>query len=385
MSAAADADDSAAFASATLYSRTCAGLQGGTCDASSGPLAIARSRWATRWEVYALVGIAAHLTLAGGAIAISVLAAGSDAIEAVVPPALSAILGVAVALSTVSRAYIYSIATIGAEVLLVTLACALITCIVSAVGGGLVAACVVCIGLSAFEVFFYHLSVEQFLPSMRDPHDPAATPRYARETPIVIVGAGISGLTAAHELAALGYTNVTVLERNQWVGGKASSVHEPGSGLIFERGTAWFSPSAVYRRLMREYAVGTESLTPRPPIKYVLRNADGTYQNLGNPWLMSIPGGSRGARFGLGVGRLLEVCRFVRFLRAHDYCVRTRPGQVDARLEEASHCRPLAEYLTAHGFGFYAQVYGLRFHRWKPLRRSPSAPRHALSPPGFFL
>lgn len=48
--------------------------------------------------------------------------------------------------------------------------------------------------------------------------------RPARTDRIAIVGAGPSGLTAAHTLAQLGFEKVTVFERNAWVGGKVHSV-----------------------------------------------------------------------------------------------------------------------------------------------------------------
>jgi oxygen-dependent protoporphyrinogen oxidase len=52
-------------------------------------------------------------------------------------------------------------------------------------------------------------------------------------TKVVVIGAGISGLTAAHILNKVGY-DVTVLERNDKVGGSIETVVE--NGMLFDRG-----------------------------------------------------------------------------------------------------------------------------------------------------
>src|SRR4051812_21876695 len=54
----------------------------------------------------------------------------------------------------------------------------------------------------------------------------SATPRRPRPT-VAVLGGGIAGLTAAHELAERGF-DVTVYERRAW-GGKARSTSVPGS------------------------------------------------------------------------------------------------------------------------------------------------------------
>src|SRR5262245_16398821 len=46
---------------------------------------------------------------------------------------------------------------------------------------------------------------------------------------VAILGGGIGGLSAAHELAERGFS-VTVFERNRAFGGKARSLSVPGSG-----------------------------------------------------------------------------------------------------------------------------------------------------------
>lgn len=59
---------------------------------------------------------------------------------------------------------------------------------------------------------------------------------------IAIVGAGASGLMAAHTLARLGYTHVTVFEQNDRVGGK---VHSAGGDLPVELGAYYVAPQEV--------------------------------------------------------------------------------------------------------------------------------------------
>ena len=48
---------------------------------------------------------------------------------------------------------------------------------------------------------------------------------------MVIVGAGPAGLTAAHELASAGITDVVVLEADSGVGGLARSVNYKGNRI----------------------------------------------------------------------------------------------------------------------------------------------------------
>jgi oxygen-dependent protoporphyrinogen oxidase len=80
---------------------------------------------------------------------------------------------------------------------------------------------------------------------------------------IAIVGAGPSGLTAAHELRARGYTHVTVFEKEDHVGGKVNSLNLLGNNV--ELGAVFASPDyTTTLGLADEYCVNyAEFDTPR--------------------------------------------------------------------------------------------------------------------------
>ncbi|HVR06843.1 MAG TPA: FAD-dependent oxidoreductase [Thermoanaerobaculia bacterium] len=90
------------------------------------------------------------------------------------------------------------------------------------------------------------------LAAWRAPADPPpeATPA-ARQRPlrVIVVGAGLAGLAAAWELAALGH-EVSVLEAQDRPGGRVHTLRQPfAAGLYAEAGAMGFSPS--YRHLVR--------------------------------------------------------------------------------------------------------------------------------------
>ncbi len=67
---------------------------------------------------------------------------------------------------------------------------------------------------------------------------------------VVVVGAGIAGLTAAYSLAADGYS-IRVLEKNQRVGGRTVSGHH--QGLSYAKGTEYLGqPSGVLAEIIDE-------------------------------------------------------------------------------------------------------------------------------------
>lgn len=59
---------------------------------------------------------------------------------------------------------------------------------------------------------------------------------------IVIIGAGLSGLYAAHLLERLGVANVVVLEARERIGGRIAGMPADGGSDRFDLGPAWFWP-----------------------------------------------------------------------------------------------------------------------------------------------
>jgi oxygen-dependent protoporphyrinogen oxidase len=76
---------------------------------------------------------------------------------------------------------------------------------------------------------------------------PAEARSHRRSDRIAIVGAGPSGLSAALKLKQLGYTNVTVFEKENRVGGKVNTLNS--NGLAAELGAVFASPD--YREVLR--------------------------------------------------------------------------------------------------------------------------------------
>src|SRR3954447_17867237 len=62
-----------------------------------------------------------------------------------------------------------------------------------------------------------------------------------RRADVVVIGAGISGLTAARRLIQAGVKSVLVLEANDRVGGRTVNL-EVGKGVITEGGGEWVGP-----------------------------------------------------------------------------------------------------------------------------------------------
>ena len=107
---------------------------------------------------------------------------------------------------------------------------------------------------------------------------------------VIVVGAGIGGLTVAALLSARGF-NTCLLERQSQVGGCIARVEfagynfEPGMGLYTS-----FGPGGIYEKLFSKLPVEMPavSLLTSP---YVKRLADGTDVTLSNADLYSIDGG----------------------------------------------------------------------------------------------
>ncbi|MBQ4902038.1 FAD-dependent oxidoreductase [Paenibacillus sp. Marseille-P2973] len=75
-----------------------------------------------------------------------------------------------------------------------------------------------------------------------------------RDERIGIVGAGISGVTLAHELAKKGYSHVTIMEKEDRVGGKCHSIEYKGK--TYEMGALIGLPSyKMTMELMKEFGL----------------------------------------------------------------------------------------------------------------------------------
>ncbi|XP_014239206.1 peroxisomal N(1)-acetyl-spermine/spermidine oxidase-like [Cimex lectularius] len=93
---------------------------------------------------------------------------------------------------------------------------------------------------------------------------------------VVVIGAGISGLTAAQKLIKEGITNTIVLEASSRPGGRIRSAHM--GDTVVELGPFCEFPKKVYEMPIVDAAVklGLIKLGPTDPTKGLLVNSDGT-------------------------------------------------------------------------------------------------------------
>ncbi len=181
---------------------------------------------------------------------------------------------------------------------------------------------------------------------------------------VAIVGAGAAGLSAAHALRGLGYTNVTVFERSGRVGGKCHTVeidgrnYELGAGIVAE-------DNEIVLRLAKEFNVRLERLAFGRSA--VVDGETGT----------AMP--KRTARETAAL--LVEVLRYR--LLARKYRTAGEPGlaRVDADLtvsfaEFARRHRierlaaEFALFFTGFGYDYFERVpaaYVLKYYRWPTL------------------
>ncbi|XP_021361056.1 polyenoic fatty acid isomerase-like isoform X2 [Mizuhopecten yessoensis] len=82
---------------------------------------------------------------------------------------------------------------------------------------------------------------------------------------IAIIGAGPSGIHMAYKLKKEGYTNVTVFERNRYIGGKSRTLYH--RGVPHEMGTVYTQPdyTEIYR-LVNEFDAGHLLPMPSPTV-----------------------------------------------------------------------------------------------------------------------
>ena len=69
---------------------------------------------------------------------------------------------------------------------------------------------------------------------------------------VAVLGAGYAGLTAANELASLGY-RVTVFEKGAQVGGRAHRVASPDGEFTFDAGPSWYWMPEVFDAMFERY------------------------------------------------------------------------------------------------------------------------------------
>jgi oxygen-dependent protoporphyrinogen oxidase len=79
--------------------------------------------------------------------------------------------------------------------------------------------------------------------------------------PIVIIGAGITGLATAYYLEKAGHTNITILECSNRSGGKASTIYE--NGFLIESGPDSFITTKPYLiDLIKDIGLEGELINP---------------------------------------------------------------------------------------------------------------------------
>jgi len=90
-----------------------------------------------------------------------------------------------------------------------------------------------------------------------------------RNNPIVILGAGITGLSAAWYLEKQGFTDITVLEESPRAGGKIETLHE--HGFLIEKGPDSFIITKPYAiDLVRELGLENELIHPKTNRFFIL-------------------------------------------------------------------------------------------------------------------
>jgi monoamine oxidase len=109
---------------------------------------------------------------------------------------------------------------------------------------------------------------------------PAVARAGTRRADVVVVGAGLAGLTATHRLAQAG-RSVTVLEARDRVGGRVWN-HDLGHGQVSERGGTFIGPTQDHiAALMREMRVSAFPVYDRGDDLYIAGGERLTYSDRG--------------------------------------------------------------------------------------------------------
>lgn len=106
------------------------------------------------------------------------------------------------------------------------------------------------------------------------PSQPPTTDKSRKH--IVVIGAGFSGLTAANELAALGY-RVTIHEKASQVGGRAHRFTSPDGLHTFDAGPSWYWMPEIFDAVFERYSRSTSefyNLTRLDPAYRVILNEE---------------------------------------------------------------------------------------------------------------
>ncbi len=92
-----------------------------------------------------------------------------------------------------------------------------------------------------------------------------------QNNPIIILGAGITGLSTAWYLEKDGFTDITILEQSPRAGGKIETLHE--HGFLVEKGPDSFIITKPYALdLVRELGLENELIYPKTNRFFILKN-----------------------------------------------------------------------------------------------------------------